>query len=138
MERIIMKSFLSVLILTIYGMSTVCFAQNTDNDEASLQGKWIFEDITAFEGNVQQPFSLDDLCCELPREMDIQQDGIVCIWKEGSDTANYDFVIRGNSMCFSFCAEWQIADNKLLLKWTYDVESETPSVFNMTVTYKFN
>jgi len=138
MRRVIKKLFLSVFISVIYGISAVCFAQNAGNDKASLRGKWIFEDITAFEGNVQQAFGLDDLCCELPREMDIRQDGIVCTWKEGSDTANYDFVVRGNGMCFAFCTEWQIVDNRLQLTWTYDVAGDTPRVFDMKVTYKLN
>jgi hypothetical protein len=129
---------LSVLIAVIYGMSAVCFAQNVGNDEASLRGKWIYEGITAFEGNVQQAFSPDDLCCEFPSVMDIRQDEIDCVWKYGQGTAKYDSVVRGNGMCLLICTEWKIVDNKLQLTWTYDVEGDTPRVFNMTVTYKLS
>ena len=122
MRRVERKTFLSVLIAAICGISTVCFAQDTGNDGTLLRGKWIFESITAFEGNVQQEFGLDDLCCELPSEMEIRQDGVDCVWKQGHGTAEYNFVVRGNSMCFAFCTEWKIVDNKLQLTWTYDVE----------------
>ena len=138
MRKTIKLSFLCILIAVIYAMSSVCLAQSVGNDEALLRGKWIFEDITAFEGNVQQAFELDDLCCEIPTEMEIRQDGIDCVWKNGRGIAEYDFVVRGNAMCFSFCTEWKIVDNKLQLTWTYDVEGDTPRVFSMKVTYKLN
>ena len=138
MRRVIKKSFLSVLIAAICGMSAVCFAQHVGNDEASLQGKWAFEDVTAFEGNVQQVFSMDDLCCEFPTAMDIRQDEIDCVWKKGAGTAKYDSVVNGNVMCLLICAEWKITDNKLQLKWSIDMEGDAPKVFNITVTYKLS
>ena len=141
MRRVERRTFLSILIAAICGISTVCFAQNTGNDEASLQGKWTYEGITAFEGNVQQPFSLDDLCCEFPKEMDIRQDGIDCVWKGRTSTAKYNDILKWGMMCVSICAEWKIVDNKLQLTWTQDIdggEGEDLRSFNMTVTYKLN
>jgi len=138
MRKVVEKSFLSVLIAAIYGMSAVCFAQNAGNDEASLRGKWTFEGITAFEGNVQQAFSLDDLCCELPTEMDIRQDEIAFGWKGRTSTAQYYSIVIGSSMCVSICTEWKIAENKLLLLWTQDIDGDEPRLFNMTATYKLN
>ena len=138
MRRVERKTFLSVLIAAICGISTVCFAQNAGNDEASLRGKWTYEGITAFEGNVQQTFGLDDLCCEVPMEMNIRQDEIDCTWKERTSTAQYNDILKLGMMCVSVCTEWKIVDNKLQLTWTQDIEDDTPRTFNMTVTYKLS
>ena len=135
MRRVERRTFLSILIAAICGISTICFALNAGNDEASLRGKWTFEGITAFEGNVQQTFSLDDLCCEIPTVMDIRQDEIDCTWKGRTSTAKYYSIVKGSSMCLSVCAEWKIVDNKLQLTWTQDIAGDTPREFKITVTY---
>ena len=141
MRKIVKKSFLSVLIVAMCSLSAVCLAQNTGNDEASLRGKWTFEGITAFERNVQQPFNLDDLCCELPNVMDIRQDEIMFEWKGRTSVAKYNEVFKLDMICVFVCTEWKIVDNKLQLHWTQDVgggEGEDLRMFAMTATYKLN
>ena len=140
MKIIIKRSFLCVFIAGMYSISVACVAQTGGNEEKSLQGKWIFESITAFEGTVEQPFGLDDFYCDIPSEINIRQDDVIVVRKERTDTFPLDAVVRGNVICFCFCASWKLTDNKLQLEWTQDIETEgaDPKLYNMILTYKLN
>ena len=126
--------------LLLAGMLVPSFAQT--NEENPLQGEWVFESISAFEEEVQRiPFSVDSLenvmsCCEVPLEMDIQQEEIVFVRKNGTGKAKYDFIVRENGMCVPICAGWKIVNNKLQLQWTQDLEGQEPKVLTIVLTYK--
>ena len=105
-------------------------------DGKSLLGNWTFERVEAFKDNVQQTFSVDDCNCEVPVSMDIRQDEIAFEWKNGAGTAQYNAVVRESAFCFCPCAEWKIADNKLQLQWTQDIEGEEPKLLTIVITYK--
>jgi len=138
MRPIIRRFFLFAFVAIICTFSVVCFAQTGGDDVKSLQGKWIFESITAFEGTVEQPFSLDDFYCEIPTEINIRQDDVIVVRKERTDTLPLDAVVRGEGICLCFCATRKITDNKLQLTWTQDIETEgaAPKLYNVILTYK--
>ena len=127
--------------LLLAGMFVPSFAQT--NEENPLQGEWVFESISAFEEGVQKiPFSVDSLdnnvmsCCEVPSEMDIQQEEIVFVLKNKTVSEKYNVVVTENSLCFSICTEWKIVNNKLQLQWTQDIANQEPRVLSIVLTYK--
>ena len=99
------------------------FSQSKGDHKKVLQGKWVFESITAFDGNVQVPFNVDSLCCEIPTEMFIQQDDLTFSRRARADKVRFDAVISENGLCFPICGEWKIVENKLLVQWYEDLDS---------------
>ena len=142
MKVSVIKTIVSALITGVCILPVMTFAQVNENDEKLLQKKWILENVSAFEENVQKlPFSLDSLdnamsCYEVPSEMDIRQDEIVFVRKNGTDKARYDLVVNGNGMCIPICAQWKIVGKKLQLQWTQDIEGKEPKVLTIVLTYK--
>ena len=118
------KTIITVcLLLMNMAVQTVNAQVTPSNSSLALipQGKWVLENVSAFEGNVQIPF-VDNLDCEFSTEMDIQQDEITFICKERVNKAKYDAVVRGNFLCYSVCAKWKIEENKLQLQWIQDTD----------------
>ena len=136
MENLIKKLFVTALFIGFYGISAFGVAQTNEQNEKALKGKWILEKVSAFEENVQKiPFSVDSLGCEIPVEINIQQENITFVRKKHSDTAKYNFVVRGGILCFPICAEWKVVAKKLQLKWVQDVDS-SPNGLTIVLTYK--
>ena len=137
-----MRVKIITLTCILAGISLTGFAQSSENNEKLLQKKWILENVSAFEKNVQKiPFSADSLsntmsCFEAPSEMDIQQEEIIFVRKSGTDKAKYNSVVRGNGICIPICAEWKIVNNKLLLQWTQDIEGQERRVLTIVLRYK--
>lgn len=94
------------------------------------EGKWILESVSAFEENVQTPFSVDKLGFEIPTEMVIQQDEITFDGKESTK-------VDENFLCFQVCARWEIVDNTLQLQWKQDIEDAANSVDTRTIVLSY-
>ena len=119
------------------GICSVSFAQTNDGNERHLQGKWILENISTFDENMKEmSFDMDSLSYEIPIEMDIQQDVIVFVRRDGTDEAKYDAVVMGRVLYFPIYAEWKIVENNLQLHWTRDIDSGVHNLLNIVLTYK--
>jgi hypothetical protein len=123
-------------IALICSISTASFAQTAADSAQTLQGVWQYESIVAIEGNVQQKISLEDLCCQMPLEMDIRQDEINYTTKSGSATAIYDVAVMNHGLCLAICTEWKRVGNTLQLKWDQDLEGDEPKMRTIILTYK--
>ena len=134
----ILRGTLTLMIVAIisYNISAMAFAQTNNNDPNLLKGKWVLDTITAFEENGQTtPYSLDNLSCCIPTEIDIQPDVVAIVRNGHTDRLEYGMIVRENSICFAMCAEWKIEENKLLLQWTQDVEGQEPDRLTIVLTY---
>jgi len=130
------KFFIFLMLLS----SFAAFAQLKNEQKQIPEGKWVLESVSAFEENVQIPFGVENIDFEIPTEINIQQDEITFIRKEGATKVNYDVVVRGNFLCFSACAEWKIVDNRLQLQWGQDIMNNPTGDLKMrtiTLDYKF-
>ena len=115
-----------------------CIAQIVDVQKTIPESKWVLECVSAFEENIQKPFSIDSLDYEIPNEIDIQHKEIVFIFKEHKETVKYETVINGKYFCFSLCAGWKIIDKKLQLHWGQDIDIPQKGTIIRTIelTYK--
>ena len=134
MKKKIKQLILNALIAGVCSMSVLSFAQTKDKNV--LLGKWIVENVVAFEENVQVPFTLDSLGCEIPTEMDIQQDEIILVLDGQTMKVPYHEVVRGNGMCILVCGEWKVVGNKLELTWEVDIMGKEPERRKIVLTYK--
>ena len=103
--------------------SVSAFVQPKDEQKRIPQGRWEFENITAFEENMQIPFGVNDLTFEIPTEMNVQQDELIFVHRESTQRVKYGTVVRGKYLCFLVCAEWKVEGNRLLLQWVQDVDN---------------
>jgi len=133
------RFFFCTLIAFICSIPVLCMAQTGGNEERALQGQWTYESIAAFEGTVEQTFSLESLdCCEIPASITFGQDEITFVWKDRTETVQSGLILRGTTLCFPICGQWKIVDNKLQLQWTQDIMGEEPRMFTIILTYKSN
>ena len=119
--------------------SFAAFAQPKNEPEKIPQGKWEFENVTAFEGNVQISFSVSDIDFEIPTGMNVQQDELTFAYKEGTTkTVKYGTVVRGNFFCFLVCAAWKVEGNRLSLQWVQDIDNpeSVSGTRTIVLTYK--
>ena len=134
------KVVISALFTGIYGLSVLGFGQSGESSEKSLQGRWIVENVSVFGENGQKiPFDVDSLRLagsEVPLELDIQQENIVFVWKDYTETVKYEFVVKDDVFCFPMCAEWTRAGNNLRLQWVQDVDGLEPRQLTIVLTYK--
>ena len=128
--------FIFLMLLNFFSV----FARPNDDPEKIPQGKWVFENVVAFEDNIQIPFSVNDLEFEIPTEMDIQKEELTFVDKEGPKKEKSDRAIKGNFLCLYFpvCAEWKIVENRLRLQWTQDIDGSSGGKDTRTIvlTYK--
>lgn len=120
-----------LLLASIAVQVTGALPQGQNEQKQIPEGKWVLENVSAFEENVQIPFSIDDISFEIPAEMDIQQDELTFVRKGGTEKVKYDVVVRGSFLCFHVCAECKIVDNKLQLQWGQDIIEEATNSLNM-------
>jgi len=136
MKMFFKKYGLLVFVLFFAGMASFQLVFADEPDVSLLKGKWIFENVTAFENGVQiKPFSADSLKFEPPGEMDIQQEVLIFTRKEQTSKASLYSVIKGNTMCIPVCAEWKIVNNRLQLQWMQDVPVKQ-TMRTITISYK--
>ena len=120
-----------------YILLTSCwtFAQPQNEHTKIPEGKWVLEDMVAFEKNVQVPFTVENLgCCQVPVEIEVQLDELTFVCKERTDKVEYNAVVRENIICFPICAEWKIVNNKLFLQWVQDVDTD-PEALSITLIF---
>ena len=137
--RISMKKMITIAFAAgIYGLSVCGFAQTKENDDKLLHGKWVLENVSAFDENRKKlPLNADSLEVSIPLEMDIQQENIVFVWKEYTETAKYNAVVKGEALCFPICAEWKVSKNKLQLQWIQDMDIDDAEMdVTIVLTYK--
>ena len=115
------------------------FAQAKENDEKTLQGRWVLENVSAFDEDVEvKPFSADSICCvPISTEIDIQQDDVTFVLESGEFKIKYEKAVRNNAFYYPFYAGWKIVDGKLQLHWGQDVDRPTGSTIRtIMLTYK--
>ena len=128
------KFFIFLMLLSSFS----AFAQLKNEQKQILEGKWVFESVSAFEENVQIPFSVENIYFEIPVEMDIQQDEVTFIRKGGEVKVKYDDVVRRKSFCFPICGGWEIVDSKLQLNWGQDTDSPTGGTIIRTIVLSYS
>ena len=136
------------LILVLGGLPVAGFAQESEiiksheaayTDTDLLQGKWVLENVSAFDENMKtMPFSIDSICCqEISTEIDIQRDEVTFTFESGEHKVEYERAVRKSAFYFPFYAGWKIVDNKLQLSWGQDVEISAGTIIQTIVlTYK--
>ena len=120
-------------------LSIACFAQAKENNEKTLRGSWVLENVSAFEDDVEvKPFSVDSICCvQISTEIDIQQDEVTFVLESGEHKVKYEKAVRKNAFYFPFYAGWKIVDDKLQLHWGQDVDRPTGTIIRtIALTYK--
>jgi len=126
-------------IAVICNISGVVFAQTKESDEKTLQGRWVLENVSAFEEDVEvRPFSADSICCvQISTEIDIQQDEVTFVVASGEFKVKYEKAVRKNAFYYPLYAGWKIVDGKLQLHWGQDVERPTGTIIRtIMLTYK--
>lgn len=116
--------------------SSNSYQLKTENNKIP-QGKWVLENVFAFEGNVQIQISAESFDFEIPTEMDVQQDELTFVNKGNTSRVEYDAVVKGNFLCFQVCAKWEIADNRLQLQWDQDIDgpADGPQARTIVLVY---
>jgi len=117
----------TVILILLLGTFPV-FSQQGNEQKRIPEGKWVLENVSAFEGNAQIALTANDLGFRVPSEIDVQQDEVAFITENSSNRVRYDDVVKGNLLCFLICAEWKIVDNKLQLQWSQDIEEPVNGV----------
>jgi len=139
MNRMMKKMVVLALIAGICSISVTGLAQEKENNEKSLIGKWILEKVSAFdEAEEVIPFSVDSICCNvISSEIDIQKDIVTFVLESVAYKVKYEKAIRKNIFYFPFYAGWKIVDDKLQLHWGQDVNRQTGTIIRTIVlTYK--
>jgi hypothetical protein len=108
--------------------------QAADDSKNTLQGKWALENVSAFDGAKQKPFSTDNLNFEIPAEINIRQDEIALVRKDRVEEVKFDAIVRGDNLCFFVCARWSVAEDTLQLQWEQDASESEPGL-NIVITY---
>ena len=125
-----------IIFFMLLGSFSV-FAQVKNEQKQILEGKWVLENVSAFEKNVQIQFSAENLDFEAPVEINVQQDELTFVYKENTTKVGYDvFSIDGKYLCFSVCTEWKITDNKLQLQLLPDMDEENPIIIILNYNKK--
>ena len=123
----------------ICSISVVGIAQTKENNEKTLRGRWVLENVSAFEDDVEvKPFSVDSICCvQISTEIDIQQDEVTFVLESGEFKIKYEKAVRKNAFYYPSYAGWKIIDGKLQLHWGQDVNRPTgATIRTIVLTYK--
>jgi len=138
MKTAIKKIIIFAFTASIWAMPVLSFGQTEAKNEKLLQGTWVLESVTAFDESMQIiPVNADSISyCEIPTEIDIQQDEVTFVRKSGTSKAKYKDVVRKNSLRFPAYAGWEIVDNKLQLQWGEDLTGQAPKMRTVVLTYK--
>jgi len=137
--KVLKKKNLFLILMSVFCIiPMLCFAQTFEEKGKPLQGKWSFKNVSAIDENGKKiSYNLENLeCCEIPVAMEIQQDEIVFVYKASTEKVEYDAVVKGNFFCFPICAEWNIRNHQLQLRWSQDVDAQEPNVITVILTYK--
>ena len=80
MKRMIVFAF--AFAVGICSILLLGFVQTKENDEKTLQRRWVLENVSAFDENVEvRPFSADSI--PISTEIDIQQDELTFVLESG-------------------------------------------------------
>lgn len=126
-----------LIVATALGSVSV-IAQQENESKRIPDGKWVLESVAAFEENVQIPFSADNIDFDIPAEISIQQDDVTFVYKETTEKVKYSIAVRANYLCFLVCAEWKIADGKLQLQWTQDLDNSLGGADTRVITLGYS
>jgi len=134
-----MKTRVIILVSLFFaGITAPALAQSEAGLQKLPEGTWMLEKVSAFEADVQKPFSAADFNLEIPSEIDIQPTEIAFVRKGSTETVKYDVVVKGNVLYFPICAEWSIVEDKLQLQWIQDVEDPENVQGTLTIVLIYN
>jgi len=106
------------------------FAQQ-GNEQTIPQGKWVLASVSIIEKDAPIPFSADKLNYDIPDEIEVQHDKVTFGYKGNRTTLDYKDAVKSTYLCFLFCAEWKITENKnLTLQWDDDQTGKILLTYN--------
>jgi len=113
-----------------------------DEPEKLLMGSWVFESVSmAFDRDAPTAISVDDIDFETPVEIDIQPNEVVFLYKNRTDTMEYNRVVvekRWFYLPTRTLTSWKRVEDKLLLEQGRDVDFPTgeTKIRTIALTYK--
>ncbi len=126
-------------VMAIAACSISAFAQQTNGNNRTPEGKWVLESVAATEENVQVPFSMNGIGFNIPDEMDIRQEEMTIVNKERTETGKYvidEDIFRFYLSTFPLIVQWKMVEGKLLLQWEQDTKDGKRLAIVLTYSQK--